>query len=288
MLEKPSRVNPLAVAITMGSSLTGHVCQEFGVTGPSLTVNAECATGLVALATAVDWLELGYVDRVLIGGCDATICFGVVAFFRRMGALTSVVDDSGPASRPFDVERDGFVMSEGAAFAVVEPVSTARAAGRQIVGTILGSALRTDVGHLIAPDSTGVSQERVMTAAMDAGSIGADDVVSVNAHGTSTPANDVVEANAIERVVGDRVPVTAIKGATGHMFAASGLAEALVAARSASTGVVPPVTGLSSLDPEVRANVVVGSAVDTEPGVVLSNSFGFGGHNACVALGPAD
>lgn len=280
--DRPSRVNPLALALVMGSSLTGHVATEFGITGPSMTVNAECATGLAVLIAACDWIQLGHADQVIVGGADATIAFSAIAMFRRMGAL-SKPEAGEAASMPFDRQRSGFVMGEGAAFAIVEPAERALAAGRDILGLVLGHALRTDISHLIAPDPSGQAQERVVRAAIEHAGMDAHDVCSANAHATSTPANDVVEANAIASVIGLDKPITAVKGVTGHMFGASGLAEAFVACHSASTGSVPPVVGLSDPDPEVDARLAI-EELAVPPGPVVSTSFGFGGHDACVVV----
>ncbi len=285
-LTNPARVNPLTIAIIMGSSLTGHVAQELAITGPSMTATAECATGLAVLATACDWIRLGHADQVLIGGADATITFGAVAMFRRMNALTPIPTDGGAASRPFDRDRAGFVMGEGACFAIIERLSQAERAGREVTGIVEGCALRTDTSHLIAPDATGAAQRAVIAAALEAAGLEASDVVSVNAHATSTPANDVVEANAIANTIGPSVPVTAVKGVTGHMFAASGLTEALLAGRSATTGHVPHVVGLENVASDITATICT-RPIETASGPVLTTSFGFGGHDACAVLCPA-
>lgn len=285
VLTRPSRVNPLAIAVVMGSSLTGYVSQELEMTGPSLTVNAECATGLAALATAVDWLVLGRADRVIVGGADASIFMSAASMFTRMGAVSRIGPDEGATSRPFDATRAGFVMGEGAAFAVVEWLDDAVAQSRDPVGIIAGCSLRTDSSHLIAPDGSGASQQRVIRSALAASGTQPSEVVSANAHATSTPANDAVEANAIAAVLGTSTPITATKGTTGHMFAASGLAEALIACKSAATGIVPPVCGLRNVDETIQARVAV-DRIETEPGPVITTSFGFGGHDACAVVKP--
>jgi len=205
-----------------------------------------------------------------------------LAAFGNMTALST----SGQ-SRPFDVRRDGFVIAEGGAMLVLEELERARARGARIYAELLGGASTADAHHITAPAPGGVGAIGCMELALEDAGLSAAEVVHVNAHGTSTPLNDLAEAEAIEKVFGRPGPlVTSIKGVTGHSLGAAGAIEAVACALSIERRLIPPTVGLEQLDPEIHLDIVREVARDWEPGPILSNSFGFGGHNGCIVLAP--
>jgi 3-oxoacyl-[acyl-carrier-protein] synthase II len=231
-------------------------------------------------------LQSGDADIVLAGGCDASITPSGMAFFTRMNAMSTRLSDPDGASRPFDQERDGFVLSEGAAFLVLERASDAVSHHRLPAPLLLGYGSSSDAHHLVAPDSAGAGAIRAMHLALSDAGIDPSDVSHVNAHGTSTPKNDSTEAQAISKVFGDyAIPVTAPKGSTGHLLGGSGALEAIVSILSLEHRLVPPVSGFEVPDPDMTLDVVQGRPRSIEnAGPVVSNSFGFGGHNSCLVL----
>ncbi len=286
MVERPSRANPLTIPLTMGTSHTAHITGKYDMVGPSITVNGECATGVMMLGQALLMIRAGAADRVVLTAADACATPAAMAFFSRTEALSTQADVT-RASRPFDTDRDGFVIGEGAVTAVVETASAAIAAGREPIGVVYGYGHTTDTHHLLAPDPSGGAAATTMQMALATARLRPRDIASVNAHATSTVLNDRCESRAIEAVFGTATPTTGVKGVTGHMFAASGLAEALIACRTAETGLVPPVAGTSQVADDIGADIVIDEAREVGPGLVIANSFGFGGHNASVIIGPA-
>jgi 3-oxoacyl-[acyl-carrier-protein] synthase II len=280
-----TKLTPMAVQISMRSSLAALVAREFDITGPATTVTTECATGLSAVILGAEWLQLGKIDRVLVGGVDASLTPAIAASFMRMRAVSSETLEPALASRPFAATRNGFVMGEGASFVVLERTESDSASSTG-GGTLLGWCERTDLSSFVLPDQAAEQLEDAMTEAVGAAGLRNTDIVSVNAHGTSTPGNDVAEAAAIVRVFGADLPVTAVKGLTGHMLGASGLAELLVAGRSAQTGLVPPVSNTVLVDPEITARIVLGGPEQVAPGPVLTSSLGFGGFAVSAVVGP--
>ena len=276
-------LSPLTIPVVMPNSIAGHLSIRFGFQGPSLTIASACASGANALGEALWLLRSGRADRVLAGGVDALHTVGVSAGFARMEAMSRRFDDIPGSSRPFDVERDGFVLGEGAAFFVLERASESETS----IGTILGYATNSDANHIVAPPDSGESAAACMRAALADASIEPDDVGHVNAHGTSTPRNDPAEARAIASVFGPQtLPVTASKGVFGHLIGAAGAVEAMVTLRSNRENVVPPIANLDTPDPELADLVnVVQAPTAPRSSVAVSNSFGFGGHNATLVLG---
>jgi len=275
------QVNPMAVQVAMRSSLTALLAAEFDVSGSALTITSECASGLSALILAREWLLSGKVDRVLVGGVDSSITATTVAFFSRMRALsrsTGVI-----ASQPFGAERDGFVFSEGAAFCVLTRTKHHGSTCR-----LLGVAERCDLSGTVSTDQDGSGILPTLRAALGSAGLEPSSLASFSAHGTSTPANDVAEARAVEQLLGTELPVTSLKGSTGHMMAASGIFEALVAGHTSTVGRIPPTAGTSLLDPDVAINLVRGdSATEVASGPAMSASYGFGGFSAAVVLDSA-
>ncbi|HEU5151317.1 MAG TPA: beta-ketoacyl-ACP synthase II [Iamia sp.] len=284
----PRRVSPMLVPMMMANGPAALVAIAHGFTGPCLCVATACATGANAIGEASRILRDGTADVVVAGATECAITPTAMAAFANMGALSKRADDPATASRPFDVDRDGFVMGEGAGFLVLEDWDHAVGRGARIHGELLGYGATCDAGHITAPSEDGAGAAECIRRALASAGLAAGDVRHVNAHGTSTPLNDAAEARAISAVFGaGAVPVTSTKGVTGHLIGAAGAVEAAVALASAVDGVVPPVAGTTEVDPALDVDVVVGSPRSIERGPVVSTSFAFGGHNAALVLAPA-
>jgi|CXWL01.1.fsa_nt_gi 3-oxoacyl-[acyl-carrier-protein] synthase II len=284
LLEQGQRaVSPLAIPIVMANSAAAHLSLRFGFTGPSITVSTACASGASALGEAMWLLRTDRADLVLAGGVDAPIAFGLMSFFSRLEAMSKLVDEPDSASRPFDRDRDGFVLGEGAGFVAL--VRAADAPTGRRFGTLLGYGTTSDAFHLVAPPDDGAGAVQCMRAALADAGVHPSDVGHVSAHGTSTPRNDLAESNAIAEVFGPAgPPVTALKGSIGHLLGGAGAVQAIAAMMSARNQVVPPVAGLVNVDPDVAIDVVHRYPRPISNPIALSNSFGFGGHNACLVV----
>ena len=286
-LEKgPGRVSPLFIPKMLSNTAAGAVAIATGARGPNLTVNTACAAGASAIGTALQLLRSGAADVVLAGGVEAGITPLSVAAFANMGAL-SKNDDPTTASRPFDVDRDGFVMGEGAAVLVLERADHAAARGASPLGRVAGYGASADAHHATAPPEDGAGAVLAMRRALADAGLDAETIDHVNAHGTSTPLNDAAESRALRTVLGrhtDEVAVTSTKGVTGHLLGAAGAVEAVIALQVLREGLVPPTAGLRTQDPAIHLDVVAGEPRAVDVGAVLSNSFGFGGQNAALVL----
>jgi 3-oxoacyl-[acyl-carrier-protein] synthase II len=269
----------------MPSSVAAHLSLRFGFQGPCLTVSAACASGAAAIGEGVELLRRGAADVVLAGGVDSLVGYGAMCCFMRLDAMSRNVGCPDVASRPFDADRDGFVMGEGAGFVVLQRLEDISAPGPEPLGLVLGHASSADAHHLVAPSPDGEGAVRCMALALADAGVGPCDLAHVNAHGTSTVLNDRAEAAALAALfAGSCPPVTAVKGSTGHMIAGSGAAEAIVSLISLRDRLVPPVAGLRTLDPDFDLDVVRGTPRAGAPGYALSNSFGFGGANTALVL----
>lgn len=289
-LEKgPDRVSPFFVPMMMANATAGIIGIQLGWTGPNLCISTACAAGANAIGEATRLIRHGYADAVMAGGTECAITPPAVAAFARMGALSKRNDEPALASRPFDADRDGFVMGEGAAMVVLERSDRAAARGARIYGEVAGYGTNSDAFHITAPSQGGAGAAACMQLALDDAGITADAIGHVNAHGTSTDLNDAAEAEAIRKVFGDSPPpVTSTKGVTGHLIGAAGAFEAIASIQAARTGVVPPTANHQRLgDDMVEIDVVHGEPRTIAPAPALSNSFGFGGHNATLVLVPA-
>lgn len=280
------RVSPFLVPMMMANAPAATISMRYGWQGPCENTVTACAAGTHAIGNAARMVADGRCDVVMAGGAEAPFTPTAVAGFGNMTALSNSGD-----SRPFDTNRDGFVMAEGAAILVLEAWELAEARGATILGEVLGSASTADAHHITAPSPGGVGAVTCMQLAMDDADITPDQVRHINAHGTSTDKNDAAEAEAVAKVFGtdDSGPlVTSTKGITGHALGAAGALEAVAVLLAMQHGKVPPTAGLIERDPELPAiNIVEGGPADWEPGPSLSNSFGFGGHNGTLVLGPA-
>jgi 3-oxoacyl-[acyl-carrier-protein] synthase II len=288
-LEKGAeRVSPFFVPMMMPNATGALVAMRGGFTGPNLTVTTACAAGAHAIGEGVRMVRDGSVDVAIAGGAEAAVTPVALAAFWRMGALSGRVDDPTRAARPFDVDRDGFVMAEGAAFVVLETLDHAEARGARIWGEVLGYGRNCDAFHITAPSPSGAGAAACMLQALDDAGLSPTDVSHVNAHGTSTPLNDEAEAAAITKVFGEQaVPVTGTKGVTGHLVGAAGAAEAVASVLALHHQLAPPTANHENTDPAIAIDVVAGTPRALNGGPALSNSFGFGGHNAALVLGPA-
>jgi 3-oxoacyl-[acyl-carrier-protein] synthase II len=227
----------------------------------------------------------GSCDVVVVGGTEAAITPLALAAFHRMGAVSGRKEDPAAASRPFDADRDGFVMGEGAAILVLESMDHAESRGASIRGELLGYGRNCDAHHITAPAPGGAGAVACMQLAIDDAGVSPADVGHINAHGTSTPLNDAAEAAAISKVFGDNVPVVSTKGVTGHMIGAAGAVECVAAVLAAQNKLVPPTANHDRTDPEITVDVVAREPRSIERGIAVSNSFGFGGHNATLVVG---
>ena len=284
----PRRVSPRLVPMMMGNAGAAAISIRFGLHGPCETVVTACASATHAIGQALRLVGDGRCDAVVTGGAEAAISrsggldpIGIAAFGNMTALSTS------GHSRPFDRRRDGFVIAEGGGALVLEELGHAVSRGAHVYAELLGAASTADAYHITAPAPGGEGAVACMELALDDAGIRPGQVAQINAHGTSTPLNDLAEAEAIEKVF-DRPgpPVTSIKGVTGHSLGAAGALEAIASVLSIEGGLIPPTAGLEEQDPEIHLDIVTGAARAFTPGPVLSNSFGFGGHNGCLVFGP--
>ncbi|MET8034231.1 beta-ketoacyl-[acyl-carrier-protein] synthase family protein [Streptomyces sp. NPDC005345] len=285
--EGPQKVSPLLIPMLSINMSAGYVAMECGARGPNFVTATACASGTTAIGMARELLRSGLCDIVVTGGTEAPLVPSIVSGFSQMGALSKRRAAQSTASRPFDADRDGFVPAEGAAVLVLERAEHAKARGARIRAMVSGYGASADAHHATAPDPQGAGAELAVRSALsDAGVDGAD-VTHVNAHGTSTPLNDVSEARMIRRVVGQHPAVTSIKGVVGHALGAAGAIEAVATVLTIENGFVPPTANLESLDPEVDLDVVAKAGRELSVEVAVSNSFGFGGQNAVLVFSRA-
>ncbi|MFB6439727.1 beta-ketoacyl-[acyl-carrier-protein] synthase family protein [Streptomyces sp. NPDC056411] len=279
------RVSPFVVPMIMPNAASAAVSQRLGWQGPCETVTTACASGTHALASAARLIAYGVCDTVLTGATEAAAYGTVLAGFATMRALSPT-----GRTRPFDRDRDGFTVAEGAAALVLEAAGTARARGATVLAEVLGAASTADAHDVTLPLPDGSGAARCMRLALEDAGLAPSDVAQISAHGTGTLQGDLAESRAMALVFGpDGPPVTSVKGATGHAFGASGALEAVAAVLSLRHRQIPPVQGLRAPDPELATGLdpVRAAPRAWEPGPVLSNSFGFGGHNGSLLLGPA-
>jgi len=287
LLERgPDRISPFFIPMLISNMASAYLSIMFGLTGISFSVNTACATGATAIGEAVKAIQSGECDIVVTGGTDGAITPLSIAGFANMRAL-STRNDPERASRPFDAQRDGFVMAEGAGILVIEDLETALSRGANIYAEIAGVGSTSDAYHLTAPEPEGRLQARAMELALIYGGIEKEDVDYINAHGTSTPMNDAVETKAIKTLFGDlayKIPVSSNKSMIGHTLGAAGGIELIATALTVKEGIIPPTINYEYPDPECDLDYVPDVKREKEVNVALSNSFGFGGHNVSIAL----
>jgi len=284
----PRRVLPMTVPMLMPNGPAAAVGMEFAARGGVRTSVSACASSTEAIANAITRLQSGEIDVVIAGGCEAAIHPLPVSAFAAMHALSKRNDEPEKASRPYDVNRDGFVMGEGGAALIIETEEHAKARGARIYAELAGGAVTSDAYHITAPDPAGSGAARAMLSTLEQAGATIADVVHINAHATSTPVGDIAEYNALRRVFGDHldnIAVTATKSSTGHLLGGAGAVEAIFTVLAIHERVVPPTINLDNPDPEIKLDVVTTPRKLAEgPILAISNSFGFGGHNAVVAF----
>jgi 3-oxoacyl-[acyl-carrier-protein] synthase II len=266
---------------------TGLAAIALGAQGPSSAVATACAAGSNAIGDALRLLQQGHADAMVCGGAESAITPLGVAGFASAKALSFRNDDPATASRPFDAERDGFVIGEGAGILVLETLEHAQNRGASIFGEVIGYGMTCDAHHITSPIPGGVGGARAMSLAIADAGLQPKDIDYVNAHGTSTPANDSNETSAIKTALGDRarqIPVSSTKSMTGHLLGGSGGIEAVAAVLALLHGVIPPTINHQNPDPACDLDVVPNQAREQIISTALSNSFGFGGHNVCLAF----
>ncbi len=283
----PDRVTPFCVPMMIPNMATGLTAIALGAKGPSTAVATACAAGSNAIGDAFRLIQLGHADAMVCGGAESAITPLGVAGFASARALSFRNDDPATASRPFDAGRDGFVIGEGAGVLVLERLEHAQARGATILAEIVGYGMTCDAHHITAPSPGGVGGAEAMRLALHDAALEPESVDYVNAHGTSTPANDANETSAIKSALGEHawsVPVSSTKSMTGHLLGGSGGIEAVAAVLAIQNGIVPPTINFQTPDPACDLDIVPNQAREHRIDVVLSNSFGFGGHNVCLAF----
>ncbi|MEY4060448.1 MAG: hypothetical protein RL319_730 [Actinomycetota bacterium] len=284
----PRRVMPMTVPMLMPNGPAAAIGMEISARGGVRTAVSACASSTEAIANALNRLLTGEVDIVVAGGSEAAIHPMPIAAFASMHALSKRNDDPTKASRPYDVDRDGFVMGEGGGALVIETEAHAKARGAKIYAELVGGAVTSDAYHITAPDPEGSGAARAVLAALKQADAKLEDVIHINAHATSTPVGDIAEYNALRRVFGDhldKVAISATKSSTGHLLGGAGAIEAIFTILALNERTAPPTINLDSQDPEIPLDVVTSPRkLPDGPILAMSNSFGFGGHNAVIVF----
>jgi 3-oxoacyl-[acyl-carrier-protein] synthase II len=281
----PEWISPYVLPMTLPNMAAGMIAMEHGATGYNSCTVTACAASAHAIGAGADQIRLGRLDAVIVGGAEAAVTEVGMAAFAAMKALSTRNDEPERASRPFDAGRDGFVMGEGAATLVLEERDAALSRGATILAELAGFGATADAHHITAPHPAGDGAVRAMRAALEEAGLGPADIGYVNAHGTSTPPNDRVESLALQRVFGDAgPPVSSTKSMTGHTLGAAGALEAIVCVLALQTGLLPPTLNYEQPDPDCVLDLVVGDARRVPLRAAMTNSFGFGGHNASLVL----
>jgi 3-oxoacyl-[acyl-carrier-protein] synthase II len=283
----PNKVNPWFIPMMLVDTPSAQLSIQYGFRGPSMSVVTACATGSNAIGEAFEMVARGTVDAIVAGGTEAAVLPIVIAGFDVMGAMSLRNDAPAKACRPFDVDRDGFVVSEGAAVMILESREHALARGATIHAEVVGYGTSVDADHMAAPLASGDGAALAIRAALERAGLVPTDIDYINAHGTSTKLNDIAETRAIKSVFGDhayKVPVSSTKSMIGHLLAGAGALEALVCVKTIQEGIICPTINLDTPDPECDLDYVPNVARSADVRVAMSNSFGFGGHNATVIV----
>ncbi len=283
----PRRVSPFLIPMMLPDTSAAQIAIAYGLRGPNMAIITACATGTNAIGEAFEMVARGAADAILAGGTEAGILPITIAGFNTMGALSTRNDDPGGACRPFDANRDGFVISEGAVVLVIESLEHAQARGATIHAEIVGYGTSVDANHMAAPLETGEGARLAMQNALDRAGLAPEAVDYLNAHGTSTRLNDVSETRAIKTVLGEHaydIAVSSTKSMTGHLLGGAGALEALICVNVLEDGIIPATINYEVPDPDCDLDYVPNESRQADVQVAMSNSFGFGGHNACVIL----
>jgi 3-oxoacyl-[acyl-carrier-protein] synthase II len=290
----PDRVSPLTIPLLMPNAAPANVSLAFGIRGPAFTVSAACASSGLAIIQATELLRSGAADIVITGGTESSLTRLGIAAFCRMGAMaTKYNDDPQRAIRPFDANRSGLVMSEGAGILILESEDSVARRGVNPHAEILGYGSTSDACHLVRPEPSGLGAAQAIRQALVSAGVDQLDIASrtyINAHGTGTKANDIAETLAVKEAfeaAAQQVKVSSTKSMTGHMIGAAGAVESVACVRTLQTGIIPPTINLETPDPECDLNLVAGTAQQADIHYAINNTFGFGGHNVSLILGRA-
>jgi len=288
LIEKgPSRLSPLLIPMLIVNMAPGQISISLGIKGPNSCVATACATGNHSIGEAFRLIQHGYADMMIAGGTEAAIVQTSVGGFCALTALSKRNNDPERASRPFDKDRDGFVIGEGCGIAVLESLDHAKKRGAKIYAEVAGYGMSGDAYHMTAPDPNGEGAAMCMKLALQDGGINLEDVSYINAHGTSTALNDKIETLAIKKTFGKqayKIPVSSTKSMTGHLLGAAGGVEFISSVMAVKEDMVPPTINYETPDPECDLDYVPNKARNVKVNVAISNAFGFGGHNACIAV----
>ncbi len=281
------RISPFYIPLSIGNIASGYVAKLYGIKGPNLSMQTACATANHSIAVATLLIKSGMADVMFAGGTEGVINELAVGGFSNMRAISTRNDEPGKASRPFDKDRDGFVMSEGSAVLVLEDYEYAKNRGANILCEIAGSGMSGDAYDLVAPDPEGRGALLSMEMALQQADLTSDQIDYINTHGTSTPVGDIAETKAIKKLLGgkeDNVVVGSTKSYHGHLLGATAALEAIITIKAMENGKIPANLNLENQDPEITLTCINKEIVETEVNIALSNSFGFGGHNSTVVF----
>lgn len=280
------RFNPFFVPKFIANMASGMISMKFGLQGINYTTVSACATGNTAIMDAFNYIRLGKAKVIISGGSEAAITPASVGGFSIMKAMSTRNDDFASASRPYDADRDGFVMGEGAGSLVLEEYEHAKARGAKIYAELVGAAMTADAYHMTAPHPEGAGAIKAMQLALEEAGVNAEDINYINPHATSTPLGDLIELNAITKVFkgSTNLDISATKSMTGHLLGAAGAAEAILSIKAIQNGIIPPTINMHNIDERIPRdiNIVFNEAKEKEINYALSNAFGFGGHNATL------
>jgi 3-oxoacyl-[acyl-carrier-protein] synthase II len=283
----PNRVSPLVVPMMIGNIAGGMIAIKYGFRGPNLTTVSACASSTNSVGEAFRLIQYGHADTVVTGGAEAPIVPIAMAGFGSMKAMSIRNDEPAKASRPFDKDRDGFVMGEGAGILILESLDHALARDAYIYAEVVGYGMTCDAYHITASTPDGAGAARAMELAIRDAGLTPQDIDYINAHGTSTPIGDISETLAIKRLFGvyaEKAAISSTKSMTGHLLGAAGGIETIICAMTIQNGVIPPTINIENPDPECDLNYVPNTAIKKTVNVAMSNSFGFGGHNATIVI----
>ncbi len=288
MTKGPNRVSPLTIPKLMLNAAGGNISIKYGIRGPNYTVATACASATNALGDALKYIQYGDADVMITGGAEAAMTRMGLSAFQNMKALSTRVDSPEQASRPFENDRDGFVFSEGAGIVIFEELEHAKARGAKIYAEVLGYGTSGDAGHITQPDEEGTGAAKAMSTALTDADLAPDQVDYINAHGTSTPLGDKAETRAVKSVFGaaaEKLSISSTKSQLGHSLGASGGIELVLCVKALQEQTVPPTINFSTPDPECDLDYTPNEPKSRSLNYVMSNSFGFGGHNASVVVG---
>lgn len=285
--EGPRRVSPFLIPMMMANGAAGLCAIDHGIKGPSLSVASACASGADGIGMAWMMLRAGMIDAAIAGAAEATVCSVAIAAFDRVGAMSRRNEDYSMTPQPFDKNRDGLVMGEGAATLMLERESFAKARGARILAEIAGYGSTADAFHITAPHESGAGGAAAIRLALETAGAALDEVGYINAHGTGTALNDMSETRAIKAAFGGqayKIPISSTKSMTGHIMGATGALEAILCVQAVREGILPPTIHYETPDPECDLDYIPNKAREKKIALAISNAFGFGGHNAVLAI----